>query len=261
MDVAVDPIDGTTCVAKGRSGAISVIAMSEAGSIFSPGPCMYMEKLAVGPQVPPHHVSLAKSLKANILAISEALRKPVDEVTVVMLDRDRHEPMIRDIRQIGARIRLIGDGDVAGAIEVAKPDSPADVLLGIGGTPEGVLAACALKCMGGSIQGRLHPRDEEERKRAVAAGYDVDRILHTNDLCSGDKVFFAATGITDSDLLRGIRYNEGGAITHSVVMRAQSGTIRWLETHHRWDKNSATNPLFVMSHDSVDDSFDGSGER
>jgi fructose-1,6-bisphosphatase II len=261
MDVAVDPIDGTKCVAKGLSGAISVIAMSEAGSMFSPGPCMYMEKLAVGPQVPSHHVSLAKPIKANLLAISEALHKPLDEITVVMLDRDRHEKMIEEIRKIGSRIRLIGDGDVAGAIEVAKPDSPADVLLGVGGTPEGVLAACALKCMGGSIQGRLWPRDDEERQRTVAAGYQVDRILHTNDLCSGNKVFFAATGITESDLLPGIRYNQGGAITHSVVMRAQSGTIRWLETNHRWDKSSATNPLFVMSHDSADDAFDGSGER
>ncbi|CAG9460886.1 unnamed protein product [Pedinophyceae sp. YPF-701] len=251
MDIAVDPIDGTTCVANGRSGAIAVIAMAEAGSMFNPGPCMYMEKLAVGPDVPADTVSLDESVAHNIRAVARAKNKAVDEVTVVLLDRPRHKPLIDEIRAAGARIRLISDGDVGGAIEVAKDASPADMLMGIGGTPEGVIAACALKCMGGTIYGRLWPRDDAERERTIAAGYDLNKMMRTEDLCSGEKVFFAATGITDGDLLRGVRYHSGGGATSSVVMRGESGTVRWIETHHKWAKPSATNPMFLTSDDSM----------
>mmetsp|Transcript_5219 Transcript_5219/g.9041 ORF Transcript_5219/g.9041 Transcript_5219/m.9041 type:complete len:421 (+) Transcript_5219:115-1377(+) len=234
VDVAVDPLDGTSLCAGGRNGAISVIAVAERGALFDPGPCMYMDKLAVGPEVAPHLVSLDYSVERNLQAVAAALRKPVSDVTVVILDRPRHAQLVKECREAGARIRLISDGDVASAIEVSKPGAPVDVMMGIGGTPEGVIAAAALKCMGGSLQGRLWPRNEDERTRAIAAGYDLNRILHLNDLCKGDNVFFAATGVSDGDLLRGVRYYSGGASTHSMVMRGRSGTVRMVETYHRW---------------------------
>ncbi|KAK9799326.1 hypothetical protein WJX73_002740 [Symbiochloris irregularis] len=242
VDIAVDPLDGTTLISQGRSGAVSVIAMAEKGALFDPGPCMYMEKLAVGPSVNPHMVSLLYPIERNLKAVASALNKPVGDVTVLVLDRPRHKDIIQQCRDAGARIRLISDGDVGGAIEVAKAGAPVDVLMGIGGTPEGVIAAAALKCMGGSLQGRLWPRTEEERKKALEAGYDVKQILYTDDLCAGEKVFFAATGVSDGDLLRGVRYYAGGASTNSIVMRSQSGTVRVIETQHRWTKPGVTNP-------------------
>lgn len=241
VDVAVDPLDGTSLVAGGRSGAVAVIAVAERGAMFDPGPVMYMDKLAVGPLVNPHRVSLSYPVAQNLAAVAEALSKPVSEVTVCILDRPRHAELIRQVRATGARIRLISDGDVAAAIETARPGSPVDVMLGIGGTPEGVVAAAALKCLGGSIQGRLAPREEfGERERALALGYDLSRILFTDDLCGGDDVFFAATGVSDGDLLRGVRFEGGGrGRTQSIVMRAASGTVRTIETEHRWGQARA----------------------
>jgi len=241
VDIAVDPLDGTTLTAQGRNGAVSVIALAKRGSLFDPGPVMYMEKLAVGPQVPAHTVSLNNSVAQNLEAVALALDKPISDVTVLMLDRPRHADLVRQCREAGARIRLISDGDVGGAIEVAKAGAPVDVMMGIGGTPEGVIAACALKCMGGSLQGRLWPRNEEERRKAVERGYDLTKVLHVDDLCKGDDVYFAATGVSDGDLLRGVRYFSGGASTNSIVMRCKSGTVRFIETFHKWEKPSVTN--------------------
>ncbi|GLI67147.1 hypothetical protein VaNZ11_011359 [Volvox africanus] len=254
VDIAVDPLDGTSLTSQGRNGAISVIAVAEQGALFDPGPCMYMEKLAVGPQthtqVDPDSVSLDYSVRHNIKWVAKALDKPISDVTVLMLDRPRHADLIRQCRDAGARIRLISDGDVAGAIEVAKAGAPVDMMMGIGGTPEGVIAACALKCMGGHIQGRLWPRNEEERAAAVARGYDINKILLMDDLVRGDDVFFAATGVSDGDLLRGVRYYSGGASTNSIVMRCKSCTVRFIETYHKWSKPSVTN----ISLDDSDDS-------
>lgn len=247
MDIAVDPLDGTSLTAQGRNGAISVIALADRGSLFDPGPCMYMEKLAVGPAVHPESVSLEFPVKLNLIQVARSMDKPVSDVTVLMLDRPRHEDLIRQCREAGARIRLISDGDVGGAIEVAKAGAPVDMLLGIGGTPEGVIAACALKCMGGSMQGRLWPRNDDERRRALEAGYDLDKILTIDDLCKGDNVFFAATGVTDGDLLRGVRYFSGGASTNSIVMRSQSGTVRFIDAQHRWQRPPGTaHPPWAM---------------
>ncbi|GIU86833.1 MAG: fructose-1,6-bisphosphatase [Acidimicrobiia bacterium] len=235
VDIAVDPIDGTTLTSLGRPGAISVIALSERGTMFDPGPCVYMEKIAVGPAAV-DVIDLNAPVKANLEAVAKALGEKVRDVTAVVLDRDRHADIIRECREAGARIRLIPDGDVAGAISVAWRNSGSDILFGIGGTPEGVIAACALKCLGGTMQGRLWPRDDEERRAALDAGYDLDRVLTIDDLVSGDDVFFAATGITDGDLLRGVRYWGDGAGTQSLVMRSKSGTIRIVEATHRWTK-------------------------
>lgn len=241
VDIAVDPLDGTSLTAQGRNGAVSVIAVAERGALYDPGPCMYMEKLAVGPAVDPESISLDYSVAHNLAQVAKALEKPISDVTVLMLDRPRHADLILQCRQAGARIRLISDGDVGGAIEVAKAGAPVDVMMGIGGTPEGVIAAAALKCMGGHLQGRLAPRNEEERRKALEKGYDLQKILHLEDLCKGEQVFFAATGVSDGDLLRGVRYTSGGASTNSMVMRYQSGTVRFIETHHRWAKPSLTN--------------------
>ncbi len=235
MDIAVDPIDGTTLTSLGRGGAISVIAMSERGTMFDPGPSVYMEKIAAGPAAA-DAIDLNAPVRANLEAVAKALGEKVSDVTAVVLDRDRHADIIRECRDAGARIRLIPDGDVAGAISVAWRNSGNDILFGIGGTPEGVIAACALKCLGGSIQGRLWPRNDDEHKAAVDAGYDVNRVLTIDDLVSGDDVFFAATGITDGELLRGVRYWGEGAGTQSLVMRSKSGTIRIIEAQHRWTK-------------------------
>jgi fructose-1,6-bisphosphatase II len=238
MDIAVDPIDGTTLTSLGRGGAISVIAMSERGTMFDPGPCVYMEKIATGPAAN-DVIDLNAPVKANLEAVAKALGEKVSDVTAVILDRDRHEDIIRECREAGARIRLIPDGDVAGAISVAWRNSGNDILFGIGGTPEGVIAACALKALGGSIQGKLWPRNDDERKAALDAGYDVDKVLQLDDLVSGDDVFFAATGITDGELLRGVRYWGDGAGTQSLVMRSKSGTIRMIDAQHHWTKLNA----------------------
>ncbi len=234
-DIAVDPIDGTTLTSLGRNNAISVIAVSTRGSMYDPGPCVYMDKIAVGPEAF-DVVDIDAPVRANLRAVAKAKGKQVSDVTVVILDRDRHAGIIRECREAGARIRLIPDGDVAGAISVAWPDSGSDILLGIGGTPEGVIGACALKCLGGAIYGRLWPRNDDERRAALDAGYDLDRVLTTEDLVAGDDVFFAATGISDGDLLRGVRYRGDGASTESLVMRSKSGTIRTVRAEHRWEK-------------------------
>jgi fructose-1,6-bisphosphatase II len=235
MDIAVDPIDGTTLTSLGRPGAISVIALSERGTMFNPGPCVYMEKIAAGPAAA-DAIDLNAPIKANLHAVAKALGERVSDVTAVILDRERHEGIIRECREAGARIRLIPDGDVAGAISVAWRNSGTDVLFGVGGTPEGVIAACALKCLGGSIQGRLWPRNDEERRGALDMGYDLDKVLMIDDLVSGDDVFFAATGISDGELIQGVRYWGDGASTQSLVMRSKSGTIRIVSATHKWTK-------------------------
>jgi fructose-1,6-bisphosphatase II len=234
-DVAVDPIDGTTLTALGRGNALAVIAVSERGTMFNPGPCVYMEKIAVGPDAV-GAIDVTASATQNLRWIARAKRESVRDLTAVILDRDRHAELISEVRSTGARIRLISDGDVYGAIATAYPEAGADVLFGIGGTPEGVLAAAALKCMGGEIQGRLWARDEAERQVAEAAGYDLSAVLTTDDLVQGDNCFFAATGVTDGELLRGVRYDSNGASTQSLVMRSRSGTVRLISARHRLDK-------------------------
>jgi len=234
-DIAVDPIDGTTLTALGRGGALSVIAVSDRDTMFDPGPCVYMEKIAVGPRGR-GAVDLERSPTENLSALATRLRQPVSDLTAVILDRPRHADLISEVRASGARIRLITDGDVAGAIATGWPDSGADILFGIGGTPEGVLAAAALTCMGGEIQGRLWPRDHQERKAALDAGYDLDAVLTTEDLVSGGNCFFAATGITDGELLRGIRYHDYGVTSQSLVMRSKSGTLRKVDATHSLEK-------------------------
>ena len=204
-DVAVDPIDGTTLTALGRANAIAVLAVSDRGTMFNPGPCVYMEKIAVGPDCV-GVIDINASVTENLEAVAKAKGEQVRDITVVILDRDRHNDMIAEVRESGARIRLIPDGDVAGAISTAWPDSGADILLGIGGTPEGVISAAALKAMGGEMQGKLWPRNEAERSESIELGYDLDQVLTTDDLVKGDNCFFAATGITDGALLRGVRY-------------------------------------------------------
>jgi fructose-1,6-bisphosphatase II len=234
VDIAVDPIDGTTLTSLGRPNAIAVIALADRGTMFDPGPCVYMEKIAVGP-LAADVIDLNASVTENLHAVAKALGEDVDDVTAVILDRPRHEEIIKECREAGARIRLIPDGDVAGAISTAWAASGANILFGVGGTPEGVIAACALKCLGGAMQGRLWPRNDDERKAALDAGYDLDRVLDTDDLVAGD-VFFSATGITDGELLKGVRYWGDGAGTQTLVMRSKSGTIRTIDANHRWQK-------------------------
>jgi len=231
-DIAVDPIDGTTLTALGRGNAIAVIAVSERGTMFDPGPCVYMEKIAVGAEAK-GRVSLELSVTDNLKAVAEAKGESVREVTAVVLDRDRHADLVAEIREAGARIRLIPDGDVAGAISTAWPDSGADILFGIGGTPEGVITAAALQCMGGEQIGRLWPRNDGERQAALDAGYDLDRILSTDDMVAGDNCFFAATGITDGELLKGVHFRADSVFTESLVMRSRSGTVRLVNGTHR----------------------------
>jgi len=235
VDVAVDPIDGTRLLSKGMGNALSVVAVSERGTMFDPGPAVYMDKIAVGPETA-DAIDLEAGTAENISRVAKAKGIDVDDVTVVVLDRDRHEDLVGEIRGAGARVRFITDGDVAGAIAAASRNGGADILMGIGGTPEGVITAAALKCLGGAIQGRLYPRDEGERRALVDGGYDLDRVLTTEDLVSGEEVFFAATGITDGFLLKGIRYRQREAVTFSMVMRSRSGTIRLVEARHQLEK-------------------------
>ena len=235
VDVAVDPIDGTTLTAYGRGNALAVLAVSDTGTMFDPGPFVYMEKIAVGPECK-GAIDLNATVTENLHRIAGAKRERIRDLTAVVLDRPRHEKLIAEIREAGARIRLIPDGDVAGAISTAWDDASADVLIGIGGTPEGVITAAALKCMGGEIQGRVWARDDADRQAAEELGYDLDRILHTDDLVSGDNCFFAATGITEGDLLKGVRFDANGATTQSLVMRSKSGTVRQINASHRLDK-------------------------
>lgn len=235
VDIAVDPIDGTTLTAKGMNGALSVVALSERGTMFDPGPCFYMEKIAAGEEAV-DVVELDAPIAENLRRLGKVKKADVSDLTVMILERDRHDQIVKEVREAGARIRFITDGDVAGAISAARENSGVDLLLGVGGTPEGIIAACAIKCLGGVIQGRLWPRDEDERRRAIDAGYDVDKILTTEDLVSGDDVFFAATGVTDGDLVRGVRYRRGSATTQSIVMRSRSGTVRLIDALHRREK-------------------------
>ena len=231
-DIAVDPIDGTTLTATGRAGAIAVIAVAEKGSMYDPGPAVYMEKIAVGPEGA-GIVDIRLPIEKNLSALAKARRKHVRDLTVMVLDRPRHADIVASIRSTGARITLIQDGDVAGAIASAWPDSGVDMLFGIGGTPEGVIAAAALKSMGGDLQGRLWFRTEEEREEAEEAGYDAEKIIGLDDLVSTDNCFLAATGITSGDLLRGVRFGPDSITTQSLVMRGRSGTTRLIEAVHR----------------------------
>ncbi|MET9485781.1 MULTISPECIES: class II fructose-bisphosphatase [unclassified Nocardia] len=235
LDFAVDPIDGTTLMAKGSPGAISVLAVAERGAMFDPSAVFYMEKIAVGPEAA-DVIDLAAPIAENLRRVAKAKNSFVSDLTVCVLDRPRHNQYIQDVRDAGARIRLISDGDVAGAIACARPESGVDVLIGIGGTPEGIIAAAAMRCMGGALQGKLAPKDDEERQKALDAGHDLDRVLNTEDLVSGEDVFFSATGVTDGDLVRGVRYFGGGAYTQSIVMRAKSGTVRIVDAYHRLTK-------------------------
>jgi fructose-1,6-bisphosphatase II len=234
-DIAVDPIDGTTLTAKGRPGAISVIAVAERGSMFDPGPCVYMDKIAVGP-AGVGAVDIKATPTENLSSLSAKLHKPIRDLTVVILDRPRHEELIGEVRQAGARVRLITDGDVAGAIATGWENSGVDILMGIGGTPEGVISAAALKCLDGEIQGILKPRNDAERQLALDAGYDVDRVLTTNDLVNSENCFFSATAISDGEFLEGVRFHTWGATTESLVMRSKSGTRRKVTATHRLEK-------------------------
>jgi fructose-1,6-bisphosphatase II len=230
-DIAVDPLEGTTLTALGRGNALCVIAVSGRGTMFDPGPCFYMNKLAVGAEAA-GSIDITLSTTDNLKSAAAALRKSVRDMTAVVLDRPRHKELIEEIRSAGARIRLIQDGDVAGAISTGWPESGADILFGVGGTPEGVISAAALKCMGGEIQAQLAPRSDSERENVLAAGYDLSRVIHTDDLVSGDNCFFAATGVTDGDLLHGVHYDSRGATTQSLVMRSKSGTVRSISARH-----------------------------
>ena len=234
-DVAVDPIDGTTLMSKGMPNALAVLAVSERGTMFDPSAVFYMEKIATGPEAA-DVIDLSAPVAENIKRVAKAKRMNISDITVCILDRPRHNDLVRQVREAGARITFITDGDVAGAIAAARPDTGVDLLIGIGGTPEGIISAAALRCIGGAIQGRLWPRDDAERQAALDAGHDLDRILTTEDLVCGDNVFFCATGITDGELLRGVTYHTGGCRTHSIVMRSRSGTVRMIDSVHRLDK-------------------------
>jgi fructose-1,6-bisphosphatase II len=235
VDVAVDPLEGTRLTATGQPNAIAVIAVAERGSMFFPGAAFYMNKIAVGPEAA-DAIDITATPAENVRRVAEAKGKPPGEVSVVVLDRPRHEQLIADLREAGARVLLILDGDVAPAIAASRPDSGVDMLMGIGGTPEGVIAAAAIKCVGGALQGRLSPRNDEERQKLVDDGYELERVLTTDDLVSGKYIFVAATGVTAGALLRGVRYTNEGATTHSIVMRSRSGTVRLIEAHHPLDK-------------------------
>ncbi|HSJ87239.1 MAG TPA: class II fructose-bisphosphatase [Anaerolineales bacterium] len=235
VDVAVDPIDGTRPLAFGRTNSLATVAIAPRGTMFDPGPFVYMNKLAVGPEAK-GTINIEKSISENLEAIAKAKHKDLEDLTTIILDRPRHTEMIAEIRKCGARIRLIPDGDVAAALMTAWPDSGVDVLIGIGGTPEGVLAACALRAMGGEIQGKLYARDEDELRRGRDAGYNFDKVLTMDDLVSSEDVFFAATGITDGELLKGVRYFGDGASTDSLVVRGMTGTVRQITATHRIDK-------------------------
>ena len=232
VDIAVDPLEGTRLCAEGRPNALSVIALSERGTMFSPGPVFYMEKIAGGPEIA-DLLDLDRPLAETLGLIAERKKRDISDVMVVMLDRERHHDAMREVRAAGAGVRLITDGDVAGALLAVSENSPVDLLWGIGGTPEGVISAAAIKCIGGRLLGRLWPRNDEERAAAVAEGYDLSRVLSQDDLVQGDNAFFSATGVTDGDVLQGVRYQgEQGASTESLVMRSRSGTVRRVFARH-----------------------------
>ncbi len=237
MDIAVDPIDGTRPLSNGSWNAIATVAIAPRGSLYDPGPFLYMDKIAVGPSCK-GAIDIDAPVEQNLRGIARATGKGVQDLAIVILDRPRHDKLIAEIRRIGARIRLIPDGDVAGALMTSWPDSGIDALMGIGGTPEGVLAACALRAMGGEIQGKLHARNEGEIRRGLEMGYDFTKVLTMDDLVSSEDVFFAATGITDGEFLDGVKYFGNGARTDSVVVRGQTGTVRRILATHRLDKLS-----------------------
>jgi fructose-1,6-bisphosphatase II len=247
-DVAVDPVDGTTLMAKGMPNAIAVLAVAERGTMYDPSAVFYMDKLATGAEAA-DVVDITVPPKENIARVAKAKGSAREDVTVCILDRPRHEDLVRQVREAGARIKFIADGDVAGAIMAAREGTGVDLLLGVGGTPEAIIAACALTCMGGVLQGRLWPRDDAERQKAIDAGHDLDQVLTTRDLVSTDNVYFAATGVTDGELMRGVRYRAGGAQTQSIVMRGKSGTIRLVDSWHSLTK--------LRAYSSID--FDGPG--
>ena len=238
VDVAVDPLEGTTLTAKGQPNAIATIAASERGTMFFPGAAVYMNKIACGPEAA-DQVDIDAPPAENVNRVAKAKGIKPSEVTVVVLERDRHKDLIAELRATEAKVLLITDGDVAPAIAAARPGTGVDLLMGIGGTPEGVLSASALKCVGGALQGKLWPRDDEERQALLDAGYDLDQVLTTDDLVGGEDVFFAATGVTTGALLRGVRYTPDGAVTDSIVMRSRSGTVRRIEAHHAFEKLEA----------------------
>ena len=235
VDVAVDPLEGTRLTAFGQPNAIAVIAVAERGSMFFPGAAVYMEKIAAGADSA-GVIDINATPTENVHAVAKAKGRRVTDIRVVVLERERHEALIGELREAGARVNLIRDGDVAPAIAAARPETGVDLLYGIGGTPEGVISAAALKCVGGGIQGKLWPRTDEERQSLVAAGYDLDRVLRTDDLVASDDVFVAATGVTTGALLRGVRYVTDGAVTDSIVMRSRSGTVRRIEARHQLSK-------------------------
>jgi fructose-1,6-bisphosphatase II len=235
VDVAVDPLEGTRLTALGQPNAIAVIALAERGTMFFPGAAVYMDKIACGAEAV-EAIDINASPSENVQAVAEAKGVEPTEVSVVVLERDRHQDLIRELREAGAKVNLIRDGDVAPAIAAARGGIGVDLLMGIGGTPEGVISAAAIKCLGGSLQGRLWPRGEEERSQLVEAGFDLDRVLTTDDLVAGDDVFVAATGVTSGALLRGVQYTSDGAVTDSIVMRSRSGTVRRIEAQHRFAK-------------------------
>jgi fructose-1,6-bisphosphatase II len=235
VDVAVDPLEGTRLTANGQPNAIAVIAVAERGTMFFPGAAVYMDKIAVGPAAA-DAIDIEAPPAENVRRVAKAKGVRPEDISVVVLDRDRHEALIAELREVGAKVLLITDGDVAPSIAAARAQSTVDLLMGIGGTPEGVISAAAIKCLGGAMQGRLWPRNDEERSALVDAGYDVDRVLTTNDLVAGDDVFVAATGVTDGALLNGVRHSPGGAVTDSIVMRSRSGTVRRVEAYHALGK-------------------------
>ena len=235
VDIAVDPIDGTRLTSLGLPNAVSVVAFSERGSMFNPEHIFYMDKIATGPYAA-HAINIEATPSDNIRAVARALRKSVEDVTVVVLDRPRHAELIKEIRSMHSRIRLIPDGDVSGALSTCKPHSGIDMLMGVGGSPEAVITACAIKCVGGNMQCKLWPRNDEEREKCKEKGMDVNKVLHLNDLVSSDNVYFAATGVTDGDWVKGVRYASDGIHTSSIVMRAKSGTIRYVDAIHNAQK-------------------------
>jgi fructose-1,6-bisphosphatase II len=235
VDVAVDPLEGTRLTALGQPNAIAVIAVAERGTMFFPGAAVYMDKIAVGAAAA-DAIDIEAPPAENLRRVAKAKGKKIEDMAVVVLDRDRHTDLIRELREAGASVRLITDGDVAPSIAASRAQATVDMLIGIGGTPEGVISAAAIKCLGGAIQGRLWPRSDEERSDLIDHGYDVDRVLTTDDLVAGEDVFVAATGVTDGALLNGVRYTPGGAVTESIVMRSRSGTVRRIEAYHAFDK-------------------------
>lgn len=249
-DFAVDPIDGTTLMSKGMPNAISVLAVAERSAMFDPSAVFYMNKIVVGPDAV-DAIDITAPITENIRRVAKAKNSSAADLTVCILDRPRHEELIADVRAAGARIRLITDGDVAGAIAACRPDSGTDMLVGIGGTPEGIIAAAAIRCMGGAIQAQLAPKDDAERRKAIDRGHEPGRVLHTEDLVSGENVFFCATGVTDGDLLKGVRFYGGGCTTQSIVMRSKSGTVRMVEAYHRLSKLSEYSAVDFTGDDSA----------